>query len=241
MTTDIDIYQNLSNNIFKCILTDDPKIFNTIKQISPNISIETIDQFDDDVLRDILETAYGKPLETIIIEKSSEKYLEMSQNITDSLTEEEKIIEENYKIGYENIPEMLLPANLIFLKGKINNIPIKILFDTGASINTIKKSLVEKAGLSYLIDTKNNVNIIGVNSTKKSYGQIWYLDMELQLNNSNDQTSHATVGVCLTVVESDDSEIDVILGIKFMKSYGAFIDFSTNTITINKSIKIKFN
>lgn len=34
---------------------------------------------------------------------------------------------------------------------------------------------------------------------------------------------------------------DLILGINFLQSYGANIDFSTKTITLNKTIKIKFN
>jgi hypothetical protein len=251
---------NYNNEMFKYILHDNPTIIEEIKKVCPNITLDTINQIDRDILKDILENTYGKSLESIMLDKMLEDQIKLFGGgnpgnpanpgnsivpIKPQLSEEDHILEENYKLGYENIPEMYLPSDLIFLNGKINNIPVKILFDTGAGINTIKKSVVEKAGLDYLIDKKSQVNIVGVNSVKKSYGEIWYTEMELQLNKLNTQSSYATIGVTFSVISGDnsdsDSNIDIILGIKFMKSYGTVIDFSSRTITINKTIKINFD
>ncbi len=149
---------------------------------------------------------------------------------------------------------MLLPSKLIEINGKINNIPIKILFDTGASTNCIWKSKIKKFGLDYIVDKKQSEQIFGVNGFNKSYGNIWYLDIELELENGNktNESRYASVPITTTVLDDNFTEketkteissncnFDMILGINFMKSYRTNIDFGSMTITLNNSIKIKF-
>jgi hypothetical protein len=151
---------------------------------------------------------------------------------------------------------------LIFLNGKINNIPIRILFDTGASTNCIFKSKIIEAGLDYMVDKKNNIHIQGIHSNKETYGRIWYTEIELELNSEKKENSTAMIELNLMVVDDTSSDtksdtksdtnpdtnpdtnsnkFDVILGLNFMKSYRTNIDFMTNTITLNNTIKIKFN
>jgi hypothetical protein len=175
------------------------------------------------------------------------------------------LIEENYNEANKNIVEMLLPTNLIYLKGKINNVPVKIIFDSGATVNCINKSKILEAGLDYLVDKSYKINMAGIQSNKKSYGMIWYTDIEFDLNYKEMGIVPATVGLNLIVIDDenidksvkdenidksvkdDDIEnknnvgFDIILGLTFMKSYKTNIDFSTNTITLNNSIKIKFD
>ena len=79
---------------------------------------------------------------------------------------------------------MLLPTNLIYLKGKINNVPVKIIFDSGATVNCINKSKILEAGLDYLVDKSYKINMAGIQSNKKSYGMInnKYLYLTIFLN-----------------------------------------------------------
>jgi hypothetical protein len=156
----------------------------------------------------------------------------------------------NYELADKHIPEMLLPVNLIYLNGKINNIPIKILFDTGATANCIYKSKIFEAGLDYLVDKQCKTNIQGIQSNQESYGSIWYTEIELELKTktktNNQDNNYAMIGLNLQIVNDDNIDkntrtFDLILGIAFMKSYRVNIDFMTNTITLNNSIKINFD
>ena len=141
---------------------------------------------------------------------------------------------------------MLLPTNLIYLNGKINGVPIKILFDTGASSNCIFKSKIIEAGLDDVVDKHDKAKIQGINSNKETYGKIWYTEIELYLNFEKKENLTAIIGLNLMVIDDEKSDknlntFDIILGLNFMKSYRTNIDFMTNTITLNNTIKIKFD
>lgn len=95
------------------------------------------------------------------------------------------IINENYSLAIENIPELINLGNLIFLNGKISGHNIKILVDTGAQMCIINKSVIDCSGLNYLIDTKNQINISGAHSTSASVGTLWYVEIEIELSDGN--------------------------------------------------------
>ena len=178
----------------------------------------------------------------------------------------------------EIIPEMSISSNLIYLKGKLNGINAIIMIDTGATSCVIFKSVVDKCGLNYLIDTSTSVMIQGAHGIKPTLGTIWFVEIELEIN----QDKYINIPIRVEVIddsetitankiiyEHDDKitkiidinyndmnnfkksdsnhiqtcthEFEIILGMTFLKSYRANIDFSTMTITLNKNIKIKFN
>lgn len=214
------------------VLKQNSSIIQLFNDYYPGLNFEHL---EDDLIKDIVESIIGKSFNDFL------------QKPTEHLTElQDKLIEDSYDMADKLIPEMLLPSNLIYLNGKINNIPIKILFDTGASSNCIFKSKIIEAGLDNMVDKTNKAKIQGINSNKETYGKIWYTEIELKLNFEENENINAIVGLNLMVVDDEKSDkntntFDVILGLNFMKSYGTNIDFMTNTITLNNKIKIKFN
>ena len=189
-----------------------------------------------------------------------------------------EIIKQNILMADEIIPEMSISSNLIYLKGKLNGINAIIMIDTGATSCVIFKSVVDKCGLNYLIDTSTSVMIQGAHGIKPTLGTIWFVEIELEIN----QDKYINIPIRVEVIddsetitankiiyEHDDKitkiidinyndmnnfkksdsnhiqtcthEFEIILGMTFLKSYRANIDFSTMTITLNKNIKIKFN
>jgi hypothetical protein len=187
---------------------------------------------DEDLAKDIVESVMGMSINNIIN------------------TCEKDIIEETYDLANQNIPEMLIPSKLIVLTGKINELPIKILVDTGANCNCIYKSKIIKAGLEKIVDKEVKTVIAGIQSNKETFGKIWYTEIELEIIDPSKNKSYAIIGLNLTVVDDDDniqnnehekSSFDLILGLNFLKSYRANIDFSKNIITLNNNIQIKFD
>lgn len=164
------------------------------------------------------------------------------------------IINSNIELADKYIPEMLLPTNLIYLNGNINNIPIKILVDTGATTNCIFKSKIIEAGLDDLVDKYCKSNIQGINSNDETYGKIWCTEIELENKSLNNEKICEIIRLNLQIINDDNynenynknynenyKKFDVILGLNFLKSYRANIDFATSTITLNNAIKIKFD
>lgn len=201
------------------------------------------------------------------------------------------MINENYALATENIPELLDFGNLIFLNGKLSNYPVNIMIDTGASMCTINKSIIDSCNLNYLIDTQSNINISGAHSIASSVGTLWYVELEIELSNGNyanlpinahiiDDSAHIKqnneiskqfdklneeylnlkfiidnfTDIQINMKHFKDIEekiklfhdnkkktnIDIILGINFLKSYKANINFSKSIITLNDSIDMKF-
>jgi hypothetical protein len=218
-----------------------------------------------------------------------------------------EIIKQNILMADEIIPEMSIPSNLIYLKGKLNRINTRIMIDTGASSCVIFKSVVDKCGLNYLVDTSTSVMVQGAHGMKPSLGTIWFVEIELEINqdkfvnipisveviddistinanniikehsdkitkiinindnnintntnqtntnqtntnqtntnqtNTHEANTHEANTHEANTHEANTHGFEIILGMTFLKSYRANIDFSTMTITLNKNIKIKFN
>lgn len=178
-------------------------------------------------------------------------------------------LNQNIIMGNEIIPEMQIETDLIYLNGKINGNQIRILLDTGASSCVIFKSLIDKYNLDYLVDKENIAMVQGPNQINKTYGKIWFLDIELEISKNN----YISVPIAVNIIDDyeiiqqkkilkdydqnlsnsitnnileynyyDDKlhEFELILGMGFLKSYKANIDFNLMNITLNNNIKIKF-
>lgn len=247
-------------------------LMNEFNKYYPNIDPNFI---DDELFENMLEN--------IVIENNN-KINESYQ--TDIKHKQQNMINNNILMADELIPEMSIPTNLIYLKGRLNGVPINIMIDTGASCCFTYNSIIIKCGLEDLIDKSSKTMVRGAHSFQSTLGNIWFLEVELDISNGQEQY----VSVPITVNISDDTEIikdeteinnefvnkikkineivgknnnlfdinfvekeiekmknnndksklDLILGINFLKSYRANIDFSTMTMTLNKSIQIKF-
>lgn len=183
-----------------------------------------------------------------------------------------EIIKQNILMANEFISEMLISSNLIYLKGKLNGINARILIDTGATSCIIFKSVVDKYGLNYLIDTSSKVMVQCAHGMKSTLGTICFIEIELEIN----KDKYISIPISLEVIDDSETinaskiineyydkitkiiglnidnidnmkkisnthEFEIILGMSFLKSYHASIDFSTMILTLNKNIKIKFN
>jgi predicted aspartyl protease len=129
------------------------------------------------------------------------------------------------------IPEMFVPTNMIILKGRINDKDINILLDTGASTSIISKKAVDKINLSDMVDTSSKQELQGIGS-EQSNGRIWYAELNL---------NEIIFPISLIVSNIDFASFDMILGINFLQSYNAIIDFKHNKIKLNDKYLIDFS
>jgi predicted aspartyl protease len=204
----------------------------------PQIKIE---ELDEESINDIVASLITEELATnpngSLSNKLNESYNQDEQEEQEE--DENDIIVQNKRMAFENIPEVMIPATHIMLDGNINNVPLKILIDTGATTNLTWKNVINNVGLDYLVDKKTTYKISGIESSNTTYGKIWYT--EINLNLFDKET--AQIGVDLDVANSDaeNKSRDIILGMGFLKSYGANIDLKNNILTLNDKIKIKFS
>lgn len=137
----------------------------------------------------------------------------------------------SYEMALHTIPEMLVPTNMIILNGELNDLPVKILLDTGASTSVIFNHAVDRLLLNDLIDTEQSAELRGI-GTERSLGQIWYIELKLNGN---------IYPISLIASTNKITEFDMILGINFLQSYGAVLNFKDRTLTLNDKYEIKFN
>jgi hypothetical protein len=208
------------------IIKEHPHIIKLFKVQYPDLEFENL---DEQIITDIIESLCGETMNNILKKNNS-------QNNT---------IENTYDLAASNIPEMLIPIKLIYLSGKINKIPIKILFDTGATTNYIFKSKILEAGFENIIDKNNIIDMYGINSKNKTFGTIWYTEIELDILSPNNDKTTTMLGLNFSVVCDDNNKnsnsFDAIFGLTFMKFYKTNIDFATQTITLNNKFKLGFN
>ncbi len=250
---DINLIDNelLDNIIFNIINEDKQKITNIKNNMVENINNLTSNQ-------------------NIVKEIENKKETNPTYNLN------KEILQQNILMADEIIPEMSIPSNLIYLKGKLNGYKTKIMIDTGASSCVVFKSVVDKCGLEYLIDKSTSVMVQGAHGMKPTLGTIWFVEIELEIEKDkfvsipisveviDDQETikaneiikehndkiNELMGIGIGNSNSNTSKnkdnetshnFEIILGMTFLKSYRANIDFSSMTITLNKNIKIKYN
>jgi predicted aspartyl protease len=136
------------------------------------------------------------------------------------------LIQSSYETAVNNIRNMILPKKLIFINGFINNIPVKVLIDTGATCSIIFKNTINKLNINYLIDNEEHNNLNGIGH-EISVGKIWYIN--IKLNNIN-------YPVSLVVSNNQINDFDIIIGINFLETYNTNINFITKTIIIDNNI-----
>lgn len=229
------INKNMSefNSINNNNLSEDELIINQLLN-------DDINNMNDSVFEQIQSThltqsAESKELNnTDLINSEANKLTEF---VNDILEDESKNNQRNqlhesmYEMAMNTIPEMLIPINMIILNGELNELPVKILLDTGASSSVIFNHAIKRLSLSELIDTESSAELRGI-GTEKSLGQIWYTELKLNGN---------IYPISLIASTTQIKEFDMILGINFLQSYGAVLNFKTRTLTLNDKYEIKFN
>jgi len=139
----------------------------------------------------------------------------------DDLVFKQSLIDENYQLAMNTIPESFIPVKMLYIKGKINNKEIDIFIDTGAQVSVMSLSMANELGVDFLIDHFCEGKLVGI-GTKNMSGKIHYLD--IQLDNFN-------LPCGFTIIDND--EIKIMLGLNSMLSMGCILDL--------KNKKMKFN
>lgn len=139
----------------------------------------------------------------------------------------QQIIDNNYIKAYQTIPEYFFPKKLIYLEGKINNIPTNFLVDTGAMVSVMSYDVMENLNLKHLLDRKFSGKMVGVGS-KSIEGKINYLEIMFDFG---------YVPASFSIIKGINT---IILGMDFIQSFGVILDFKNKTIKIgNNSLKMK--
>ena len=139
------------------------------------------------------------------------------------------LIQSSYETAINNIPNMIISKKLICIIGYINNCPIKILIDTGASCSLIFLHTIERLKLHYLVDINGQVCLQGIGN-EITIGRLWYID--LKINKMNYPSS-------FIVSNNNIIDFDIVIGLNFLQTYKGVIDFGNNILKLNNN-KISF-
>lgn len=164
--------------------------------------------------------------QTNILNQTNDNILNQIEN----KSKHNQLHESMYEMALNTIPEMLVPINMIILNGELNDLPVKILLDTGASSSVIFNNSIDRLSLNELIDTEQSSELRGI-GTEKSLGQIWYIELKLDGN---------IYPISLIASTNQITDFDMILGINFLQSYDAVLNFKDRTLILNSKYTIKF-
>ena len=195
----------------------DISIITIFKQYYPNIDHTTIER---NTLANMIDEMFE-------IEKS--KY---SDSESESDQEQDPVIEENYSKATELIPEMIESGDVVSIKGKLNNVDVNILFDSGCQTSSTFSSIIAKANLENIIDKKAKTYCMSMTGKTETCGMIWCTDLELET-----YKNYISVPIKLSILEDPETEsnnkIDILIGTDFMKTHNVIINFSKKIIIIN--------
>jgi hypothetical protein len=227
----------MCNYLIKSMSDLNISIVNLFKQYYPSIDHTTL---DNGILAILIENMFE-------VEKSKYSDTESDTNSdieSDSDSTLDPVIEENYAIATQLIPNQIDSGDMICVQGRINQVPVNVLFDSGCQTSTTFVSTVKKSGLEHLVDKKSRTYCNGINGITQTYGMIWCTQLELKANNETD--NYISVPIKLSVLtdnkyqsESNTNSIDILIGTDFMKATNTIINFSKNTIIL-KEFELKF-
>ena len=154
--------------------------------------------------------------------------IDMFNDIIES-NKKDEIIHKNYLQAYTDIPHTLIPSKRIYISGKVNDVEIKFLVDTGAAVSILPVSYVSACNINDIVDEKYSGTLNGV-GVDKIMGRIYYLEVQL---------SCGVYPCSFTVCKND--QIGPIIGIDMMRNLGIIIDFAKNKLLFeNGKYEISF-
>ncbi len=217
----------MCNYLIKPMSDLDISIVNLFKQYYPSIDHTTL---DNGILAILIENMFE-------VEKSKYSDLDTeSDTESDSDSTPDPVIEENYAVANQLIPNQIDSGDMICVQGRINRVPVNVLFDSGCQTSTTFVSTVNKTGLEHLVDKKSRTYCNGINGVTKTYGMIWCTQLELKSNPESD--NYTSVPIKLSVLadaktEDEPNQVDILIGTDFMKATNTIMNFSKKTIELN--------
>jgi predicted aspartyl protease len=116
------------------------------------------------------------------------------------------------------------------INGKINNVPVKILVDTGAQFSTIFNDTINKLDMKDMVDTRGSFTCRGFGTTN-SVGIVWIVELEI---------NGGMFPVKSTVLDMKMLNFDMMIGMDFLTSYMARFDLASRKLTLNNKYDITF-
>ena len=150
----------------------------------------------------------------------------MFQKLADGIIKENRI-KKNYLEANENIPELFIMADMLYVMIEINGVPIKAFIDTGAQVSIMTEECVKKCNLEDIVDDKRKFMLKGVGQ-QESVGHIYMADVMM---------AEHVVPCSFTVIK--DMKDEVIIGINTMRAHGAVIDLANNCLMMS-GVKFDF-
>ncbi len=124
---------------------------------------------------------------------------------------------------------MIESGDVVSIKGKLNNVDVNILFDSGCQTSSTFSSIVARANLENIIDKKAKTYCMSMTGKTETCGMIWCTELELE--------NYISVPIKLSILEDPETEsnnrIDILIGTDFMKTHNVIINFSKKIIIIN--------
>ena len=141
------------------------------------------------------------------------------------------IVESNFEMAYNNIPELLFKPDMIYVNGKFNDNNIKLFIDTGASSSVLSLDTVKKLGLYEYIDFSYNGIAVGI-GTNKIIGRIHYIEI---------QVDDYIIPISVNVLENSENftDFDILIGLNVLYANGIIIDTRNKCLLFNNN-KIKY-
>jgi DNA damage-inducible protein 1 len=119
---------------------------------------------------------------------------------------------------YENYPELFIPTEMLFIKGKINNKETEIFIDTGAQTTVISRDFAERSNILKNVDSRYKTLILGVGN-QMSLGRIWQIYVEIQNR-----------FFVFSAVVLENFSHDILLGLDMMKRHRCVIDLAAHKL-----------
>jgi hypothetical protein len=215
----------------------DISIITIFKQYYPNVDHTTVEA---NTLANMIDEMFE-------IEKA--KYSDSESDLESVNSDPE--IEENYSKATELIPEMIESGDVVSIKGKLNNIDVTILFDSGCQTSSTFSSIVEKANLEHIVDKKAKTYCMGINGKTETCGMIWCTEIELKTEEVSG--NYLSVPIKLSILDDiknkengdldmeteSNNKIDILIGTDFMKTHNVIINFNKKLVIIN-DVEIKY-
>lgn len=139
----------------------------------------------------------------------------------------EEVIRKNKTDAFQEIPELLIPVDMIYIPCSVNGLETQAFVDTGCQVTIMSKEFAIKAGLEDFIDYKVITELRGVGK-KNNVGKIWMGDIVI---------GGHSLPTSFTVME--DREMDIMFGLNMLLCHGASMDFKERTLTI-RGVTIPF-
>uniref|UniRef100_A0A0N4ZVY8 UBA domain-containing protein n=1 Tax=Parastrongyloides trichosuri TaxID=131310 RepID=A0A0N4ZVY8_PARTI len=138
-------------------------------------------------------------------------------------------IDDNLKMAEEYMPESFFVNNLLWIRLKINSVPVLGIIDSGAQTSVISKVVATKCNLMRLIDKRFNGTASGIGGLQRVIGKIH--STSICVNEHLFETP-------IQVLEGTDPTI--LIGLDMLKRNQCIIDLQKNVLRFGDGTETSF-